>query len=249
MVFRQSNPALNPKYFQGGMGTETMSIEGTISKTLTLLGLVSISALIAYSMCLQNPGYTFIFTIGGGIGGFILALVIMFTRPAQPQVLMSMYALLEGLFVGAFSFFVEYYYLGGSEGVVLQALVGTVAVFMTMLTLYRMRIIQPTEKFTMAIISITFAIMMIYLFNFLLMFMGAGIPFIHSNGPIGIGISVVFTGVAALFLIIDFGVIENGVKYGAPKNMEWYGAFGLVITLIWLYIEMLKLIAKLKSRD
>ena len=115
MVFRQSNPALNPKYFQGGMGTETMSIEGTISKTLTLLGLVSISALIAYSMCLQNPGYTFIFTIGGGIGGFILALVIMFTRPAQPQVLMSMYALLEGLFVGAFSFFVEYYYLGGSE--------------------------------------------------------------------------------------------------------------------------------------
>ena len=249
MVFRQSNPALNPKYFQGGMGTETMSIEGTISKTLTLLGLVSISALIAYSMCLQNPGYTFIFTIGGGIGGFILALVIMFTRPAQPQVLMSMYALLEGLFVGAFSFFVEYYYLGGSEGVVLQALVGTVAVFMTMLTLYRMRIIQPTEKFTMAIISITFAIMMIYLFNFLLMFMGAGIPFIHSNGPIGIGISIVFTGVAALFLIIDFGVIENGVKYGAPKNMEWYGAFGLVITLIWLYIEMLKLIAKLKSRD
>ena len=249
MVFRQSNPALNPKYFQGGMGTETMSIEGTISKTLTLLGLVSISALIAYSMCLQNPGYTFIFTFGGGIGGFILALVIMFTRPAQPQVLMSMYALLEGLFVGAFSFFVEYYYLGGSEGVVLQALVGTVAVFMTMLTLYRMRIIQPTEKFTMAIISITFAIMMIYLFNFLLMFMGASIPFIHSNGPIGIGISVVFTGVAALFLIIDFGVIENGVKYGAPKNMEWYGAFGLVITLIWLYIEMLKLIAKLKSRD
>ena len=249
MVFRQSNPALNPKYFQGGMGTETMSIEGTISKTLTLLGLVSISALIAYSMCLQNPGYTFIFTIGGGIGGFILALVIMFTRPAQPQVLMSMYALLEGLFVGAFSFFVEYYYLGGSEGVVLQALVGTVAVFMTMLTLYRMRIIQPTEKFTMAVISITFAIMMIYLFTFLLMFMGASIPFIHSNGPIGIGISVVFTGVAALFLIIDFGVIENGVKYGAPKNMEWYGAFGLVITLVWLYIEMLKLIAKLKSRD
>ena len=249
MVFRQSNPALNPKYFQGGMGTETMSIEGTISKTLTLLGLVSISALIAYSMCLQNPGYTFIFTIGGGIGGFILALVIMFTRPAQPQVLMSMYALLEGLFVGAFSFFVEYYYLGGSEGVVLQALVGTVAVFMTMLTLYRMRIIQPTEKFTMAVISITFTIMMIYLFNFLLMFMGASIPFIHSNGPIGIGISVVFTGVAALFLIIDFGVIENGVKYGAPKNMEWYGAFGLVITLVWLYIEMLKLIAKLKSRD
>ena len=249
MVFRRSNPALNPTYFQGQTGTETMSIEGTISKTLTLLGLVSISALIAYSMCIQNPGYSGILTIGGALGGFVLALIIILTRPAQPQVLMSIYALLEGLFIGAFSFLVENYYLGGSEGVVLQALVGTVAVFMTMLTLYRMRIIQPTEKFTMAVVSISMAIMMIYMFNFILGFMGAGIPFLHSNGPIGIGISLVFTGMAALFLIIDFGVIENGVKYGAPKNMEWYGAFGLVITLIWLYIEMLKLLAKLNSRD
>ena len=249
MVFRRSNPALNPTYFQGQTGTETMSIEGTISKTLTLLGLVSISALIAYSMCIQNPGYSGILTMGGALGGFVLALIIILTRPAQPQVLMSIYALLEGLFIGAFSFLVENYYLGGSEGVVLQALVGTVAVFMTMLTLYRMRIIQPTEKFTMAVVSISMAIMMIYMFNFILGFMGAGIPFLHSNGPIGIGISLVFTGMAALFLIIDFGVIENGVKYGAPKNMEWYGAFGLVITLIWLYIEMLKLLAKLNSRD
>lgn len=187
--------------------------------------------------------------IGGGVGGFILALIIILTRPSQPQVLMSMYALLEGLFVGAFSFIVEHYYLGGSDGVVLQALAGTIGVFITMLTLYRMRIIQPTEKFTLAVVSVGFAIMMIYMFNFMLSFMGASIPFIHSNGAIGIGISVVFTGVAALFLILDFGVIENGVKHGAPKNMEWYGAFGLVITLIWLYIEMLKLIAKLNSRD
>ncbi|MEL0100230.1 MAG: Bax inhibitor-1/YccA family protein [Euryarchaeota archaeon] len=249
MVFRQSNPALNPNYFRGGMGTETMSIEGTISKTLTLLSLVGITALIAYSLCLQNPGYGGIMIIGGGVGGFILALIIMLTRPSQPQVLMSMYAVLEGLFVGAFSFMVEHYYLGGSEGVVLQALAGTIGVFITMLSLYRMRIIQPTEKFTLAVVSVGFAIMMIYMFNFMLSFMGASIPFIHSNGAIGIGISVVFTGVAALFLILDFGVIENGVKYGAPKNMEWYGAFGLVITLIWLYIEMLKLIAKLNSRD
>jgi len=249
MVFRQSNPALNPNYFRGEMGTETMSIEGTISKTLTLLSLVGISALVAYSLCLQNPAYGGMMIIGGGVGGFILALIIILTRPSQPQVLMSMYALLEGLFVGAFSFMVEHYYLGGSDGVVLQALAGTIGVFITMLTLYRMRIIQPTEKFTLAVVSVGFAIMMIYMFNFMLSFMGASIPFIHSNGVIGIGISVVFTGVAALFLILDFGVIENGVKHGAPKNMEWYGAFGLVITLIWLYIEMLKLIAKLNSRD
>ena len=89
--------------------------------------------------------------------------------------------------------------------------------------------------------------MMVYLINFVMSMLGTGIPFLHSSGPIGIGISVVFTAIAALFLIIDFGMIENGVRYGAPKNMEWYGAFGLVMTLIWLYIEMLKLIAKLRD--
>ncbi|MBS74093.1 MAG: hypothetical protein CMA91_07615 [Euryarchaeota archaeon] len=249
MVYRQSNPALNPKYFQPGMGSERMSLEGTISKTLTLLSFVGITALIAYSLCLQNPAYTGIFIIGGGIGGFILALAIFFIRPAQPQVLIGMYAILEGLFVGAFSFMVEYYYLGGSEGVVLQALAGTIAVFITMLTLYRMRIIQATQKFTLAVVSMGFAIMMIYLFNFILGFMGTSVPFLHSNGPIGIGISLIFTGVAALFLILDFAVIENGVRHGAPKNMEWYAALGLLITLVWLYIEMLKLVAKINSRD
>lgn len=89
--------------------------------------------------------------------------------------------------------------------------------------------------------------MILYLFNFILMMFGTTVPFLHSSGPIGIGISVVFIVVAALFLIVDFGMIENGVKYGAPKNMEWYGAFGLVLTLVWLYIEMLKLVAKLRD--
>ena len=113
-----------------------------------------------------------------------------------------------------------------------------------MLTLYRMRIIQATQKFTLAVVSMGFAIMMIYLFNFILGFMGTSVPFL-SNRPIGIGISLIFTGVAALFLILDFAVIENGVRYGAPKNMEWYAALGLLITLVWLfYIEMLKLIRR-----
>jgi uncharacterized YccA/Bax inhibitor family protein len=185
--------------------------------------------------------------IGGGLGGFILALVIMFTRPANPQVLISMYALLQGLFIGAFSFVIENYYLGGNEGIVFQALIATAAVFVTMLTLYRFRVIKPTEKYVLAVVSMAGAIMMVYLINFVMSMLGTGIPFLHSSGPIGIGISVVFTGVAALFLIIDFGMIENGVRLGAPKNMEWYGAFGLVMTLIWLYIEMLKLIAKLRD--
>ena len=247
MVYRSSNPALNPQYFQGGVASQRMTLDGTINKTITLLGLVSIAAMLSYSIVSQNPGFGFMMIIGGGVGGFILALAILFIRPNNPQILMSMYALLEGLFIGAFSYMIENYYLGGTEGVVLQALVGTVAVFLTMLAIYKFGIIKPTEKFVLVVSALCGAIMIVYAFNFIMMFFGTGIPFLHSSGPIGIGISVVFITVAALMLIVDFGMIENGVKFGAPKNMEWYGAFGLVLTLVWLYIEMLKLIAKLRD--
>ena len=247
MVYRSSNPALNPEYFRGGLTSDRMTIEGTISKTFALLGLVSIAALASYSIVVQTPALTSLMIVGGSIGGLVLALSIIFIRPNNPQVLMSMYALMQGLFVGSFSYMVEEFYLGGNEGVILQALVGTVAVFFTMLGIYRMGLIRPTEKFVIVVSSIAGAIMIVYVMNFLLSFAGVGIPFLHSSGPIGIGISVVFLTVAALFLIVDFGMIENGAKYGAPKNMEWYGAFGLVMTLIWLYIEMLKLVAKLRD--
>ena len=203
--------------------------------------------MLAYSIIGQNPALGGIMTIGGAILATILALVILFVRPQNPQVLMSMYAILEGLFIGGFSYMIENYYLGGTDGVVLQALVGTMAVFFTMLGVYKFGLIKPTEKFVLVVSSLVGAIMILYLFNFILMMFGTTVPFLHSSGPIGIGISVVFIVVAALFLIVDFGMIENGVKYGAPKNMEWYGAFGLVLTLVWLYIEMLKLIAKLRD--
>ena len=247
MVFRRGNPALNPQYFRPGMTTERMTLNGTINKTLFLLSLIAITGSLAYSITSESPGLGFLMMTGGAIGGFIMALIIMFVRPANPQVLITMYALLEGLFIGSFSFVIENYYLGGSEGVVFQALIGTAGVFITMLTLYRLKIIQPSEKYILAVVSMAGAIMMVYLLNFIMSFFGASVPFLHSSGPIGIGISVVFTAVAALFLIIDSGMIENGVRHGAPKNMEWYGAFGLVMTLIWLYIEMLKLIAKLRD--
>jgi uncharacterized YccA/Bax inhibitor family protein len=224
-----------------------MTIDGTINKTLVMLGLVSVAALGTYSISMENPGLATLLGLGGAIGGFVMALIIMFARPNNPQVLMAMYALLEGLFLGSFSYMVENYYLGGSEGIVLQALVGTVSVFLVMLSLYRAKIIKATEKFTLVVMSMAGAIMMIYLFNFILSFMGTSVPFLHSSGPIGIVISLVFVGVASMFLILDFAMIENGVKYGAPKNMEWYGAFGLTMTLIWLYFEMLKLIAKLRD--
>ena len=111
MVYRSSNPALNPQYFQGGMAAERMTLDGTINKTLTLLGLVSIAAMLSYSIVSQNSGLGFLMIIGAGIGGFVLALAIMFIRPNNPQILMSMYALLEGLFIGGFS-----YMIGGFFG-------------------------------------------------------------------------------------------------------------------------------------
>ena len=247
MVFRRGNPALNPQYFRPGIAAERMTLNGTIHKTLFLLGLIAVTGTLAYSITSKSPGLAGLLMIGGCIGGLIMALIIMFVRPANPQVLITVYALLEGLFIGAFSYVIENNYLGGTEGVVFQALIGTAAVFITMLTLYRLRIIQPTEKYVLAVVSMAGAIMLVYMVNFIMSFFGTTVPFLHSSGPIGIGMSVVFTGVAALFLIIDFGMIENGVRLGAPRNMEWYGAFGLVMTLIWLYIEMLKLIAKLRD--
>ena len=247
MVYRSSNPALNPQYFQGGVASERMTLDGTINKTLALLGLVSIAAMLSYSIILQNPAYFGLLFWGGFAGGVVFWLTIMFMRPQNPQILMSIYALLEGLFIGAFSFGIEGYYLGGTEGVILQALVGTVAVFLTMLVVYKFGLIKPTKKFVLVVVSMAGAIMIVYMFNLVLSLFGTTVPFLHSSGPIGIGISVVFLTVAALFLIIDFAMIENGVKYGAPKNMEWYGAFGLVLTLVWLYLEMLKLIAKIRD--
>ena len=247
MVYRSSNPALAPHLFQGGATTERMTLDGTVNKTLTLLALVSIGAMFSFSAVSQNPALGMLIMIGGGIGGFILAIAILMIRPNNPQILMGTYAILEGLFIGAFSYMIENYYLSGGEGIILQALVGTVAVFLTMLTVYKFGIIKPTEKFVLVVSSLVGAIMILYLFNFVLYLFGTTVPFLHSSGPIGIGISVIFITVAALMLIVDFGMIENGVKYGAHKNMEWYGAFGLVLTLVWLYIEMLKLVARLRD--
>jgi uncharacterized YccA/Bax inhibitor family protein len=247
MAFSRGNPALNRKYFAPSTGTERMTLDGTIQKTLILIGIVFLTGVAAYSISIKSPAAAMVLMFGGMIGGLVIALIIGFTRPSEPQVLMAIYSLLEGLFVGSMSYMVEEHYLGGTDGVVLQAILATVAVFIVMLTLYRFRIIKPTEKFVLVVVSAAGAIMLIYLVNMVMSFMGVSMPFIHNSGPIGIGFSLLVISIAALFLIINFGAIEYGVKNGAPKNMEWYGAWGLVVTLIWLYIELLRLIAKLRD--
>ena len=247
MAFNRGNPALNRSHFAPSTGTERMTLDGTIQKTLILIGIVFLTGVAAYSISMKSPAAAMIFMFGGMFGGLVLALIIGFTRPSEPQVLMAIYSLLEGLFVGSFSYMVEEHYLGGTEGVVLQAILATVAVFIVMLTIYRFRIIKPTEKFVLVVASITSAIVLIYMVNLVMFFLGIPVPFIHNSGPIGIGFSLFVIVIAALNLISNFGFIEGGVQNGAPKNMEWYGAWGLVVLLIWLYIELLRLIAKLRD--
>ena len=220
-----------------------MTYEGTINKVLILFALIISSATATWIVGADNPGLASLMMIGGGISGFILVLVIIMSRPSNPEILMGAYALAEGMFIGGFTLFMESFY----PGISIQAGMGTIGVFGLMFTLYRFRIIQPTKKFVIGVMSAMGGIMLIYLFSFFGSMIGLSVPFIHDSGPVGIGFSLIVVSISALMLIIDFGVIESGVKYGASKNMEWWGAFGLTITLIWVYIEMIRLISKLRS--
>jgi uncharacterized YccA/Bax inhibitor family protein len=251
MAFNRGNPALNKRYFAPSTGTERMTLDGTIQKTLILIGIVFLAGVAAYSISINSPAAALVFMFGGMFGGLAILAVIIFTRPSEPQILMAIYSLLQGLVVGSVSYFAENQWFvdetGKNEGIILQAVLATIAVFIVMLTLYRFRVIKPTKKFVLAVVSATGALILIGFVSMVMSFFGTPMPFIHNSGPIGIGFSLVGVGLASLFLIIDFGAIEDGVQNGAPKNMEWYGALGLVITLIWLYIELLRLIAKLRD--
>jgi len=234
---------LRQESFTLGTGQERMTYEGTINKVLILFALILSSATVTWIVGADNPGMAVLMMIGGGITGFVLVLVIIFTRPSNPEILMGSYALAEGMFIGGLTLFMEGFY----PGISIQAGMGTIGVFGLMFTLYRFRILQPTRKFMIGVMSAMGGIMLIYLFSFFGSFIGLSVPFIHESGKIGIGFSLLVISISALMLIIDFGVIESGVKQGASKNMEWWGAFGLTITLIWVYIEMIRLITKLRS--
>jgi uncharacterized YccA/Bax inhibitor family protein len=177
----------------------------------------------------------------GLIGGLVLALVITFKKELAPY-LSPAYALLEGLVLGAISVMLNAYY----PGIALQAIMLTFAVATIMLALYYFKIIQATQKFKSVIIIATAAIGIFYLVSFILSFFGITSP-AYAATPLGIGISVFIVIIAALNLILDFDFIEQGAEYQAPKFMEWYGAFGLMVTLIWLYIEILRLLAKIAA--
>ena len=223
---------------------EPMTISGSINKTLILLGFLVLAACYTWGLVVQ--GFTDLATMlmwGGTIVGFILALVICFTRKAMP-VLTPIYAVCEGLFIGGISAI----YAGEYAGIVIQAVVLTFAVMLSMLLLYKARLIQCTETFRSTILTATLSVCAVYLIQIVASFFGRGIPQIFTASPIGIGFSVVVVLIAAFNFIVDFDFIERGEQLMLPKVFEWYGAFGLMVTLVWLYLEILRLLAKVNSR-
>ena len=246
--YRSSNPVLNNRFMAKLAGVETMSIRGSMQKIGLLLTLTVISAFASAIICL-NAGsnmflYANLFFWIGFTGGILFTIIIFMTRPQNPVALMSLYAIFEGMLVGGMSLTMEFFY----PGIVLQAAFGTVGITTTMYVMYASRVIRPTPTFNKVIGGLVMSIMFLYLTSFVLtLFSGYDVPFLHSSGPIGIGVTLFILVVASLTLISDFGFIEQGVKTGAPKNMEWYAAFGILISLIWIYIETLRLLAKLRT--
>lgn len=221
-----------------------MTIEGTVNKSIITLVVLLGGAFAAWSMYYNGQANVLGLGIAGAIVGFILALIISF-KPTAAPFLVPIYAACEGLFLGALSAHYESLY----QGITMQASLLTMCVFIALLAAYRFRIIQATKNFRLGVFAATAGIALVYLLSFVLGFFGIQIPYLHDNSLIGIGISLVIVVVAALNLVLDFDFIETGAEQGAPKYMEWYGAFGLMVTLVWLYLEMLRLLSKLASRD
>ena len=190
-----------------------------------------------------NPAAVMPWMIGGAIGGFVVALITVFKKTWSP-ITAPIYALLEGLFIGCISSTFEARY----PGIVIQAVGLTFGTLFGLLVAYKTGIIKATENFKLGVVAATGGIALIYFVSIILGFLGIGVPFIHESGLLGIGFSLFVVVIAALNLVLDFDFIEHGAEQGAPKYMEWYAAFGLMVTLVWLYIEILRLLAKLRDR-
>ena len=240
LSLRSGNPVLSKSTFSNtGSISEKMTINGTVNKTaISLLLLVGTGYLTFTTI---NPGLL----IGCGIGGFIVAIITVFKKEWAP-ITVPIYAILEGGLLGAVSFMYNSLY----DGIVTNAIFLTVGILLSLLTAYRSGYIKATENFKLGVFAATGGIAIVYLINFIMSFFGSsmGVMQIDNASPMSIGFSAIVVIIAALNLVLDFDFIEEGAEKGAPKYMEWYGAFGLLVTLIWLYLEILRLLAKLNSR-
>lgn len=251
---RTGNPTLNDATFDGltvrDGNSQQMTLGGTVNKTALLLALSLITAVWCWGKVMagidpqtgQLASGIMPLIWGSAIGGFVIAMIATFAKKSAP-ITAPLYALVEGVFLGGISAFFELSF----PGIVTQAVMLTFGTLGALLLAYKSGLIRATENFKLGVVAATGAVALLYLVSFGLSFFDIRIPFIHEGGLLGIGFSLVVVVIAALNLVLDFDFIEQGVEQGAPKYMEWYAAFGLMVTLVWLYLEILRLLAKLRS--
>jgi len=252
-LFKSGNPTLSENKFRSTTITNitdenAMTIKGTLNKFGFMLLMLMGSAFYSWKEADNAGANVMPMILGGAIGGLVIAIVLMFKKEWAGY-LAPLYALLEGLFIGAVSSFFNQAY----PGIVMQAVGLTFSVGIGMYFLYAMRIIRATEKFKSVLITATVGIALFYFAIMILRMFSVNIdetmPFVNGGGMFGIGFSLLIVAIAALNLILDFDMIEQGAEMGAPKYMEWYGAFGLMVTFVWLYMEILRLLSKFSSRN
>ena len=242
---RTKNPALNDEAFAktGGLtGAAAMTIQGTVNCTAMLLAVLLMASSWTWGRAMAGGPVQGLMLLGL-IGGFVVALVTIFQKAWAP-VTAPLYAALEGLALGGISAMFQVTY----PGIVIQAITLTFGTLAALLVAYTSRLIPVTQNFKLGIVAATGGIALVYLVSMILGFFGVRMPFLYDSSPISIGISCFVVIIAALNLVLDFDFIEHGAESGQPKYMEWYGAFGLMVTLIWLYLEILRLLSKLRSR-
>ena len=245
MAMRSANPALNSNTFTGlpaVVSGESMTLQGTVNKTGVLLLCVFATAAWTWNQVSATEQVGISIAVGA-IGGLIFGLVTTFKQSWAP-VTAPIYALLEGLVIGGLSALLELRF----PGIAMQAAGLTFGTLACLLLAYRSGLVRATENFKLGVVAATGGVALVYFVSMIMGLFGHTIPFIHDSGMIGIGFSLLVIGIAAMNLVLDFDFIESGARQGAPKYMEWYAAFGLMVTLIWLYIEMLRLLSKLRSR-
>ena len=251
-MMRSGNPALSSKTFENLSTTssDVMTLDGAVNKTAISMGILLFAA--SYTYFLPEDGWKtegYIYLWSGLIGGFVVALITIFKKSWSP-VTVPIYAVLEGLALGAISRLYANAFTGDSN-IVPQAIMLTLAILFALLFAYKTNIIRATENFKLGVFAATAGIGIVYLVSFFMgMFGSGGLPVMDPTNSswFSIGFSLFVVVIASLNLVMDFDFIESGAKKEAPKYMEWYGAFGLLVTLIWLYLEILRLLAKLTSR-
>ena len=254
-LMKTSNPALGDQTFRdlaaspsGSLidAANRMTLSGTVNKTGVLLICAIASAAWTWHLFMQSRDIADVMPLMliGMFGGLICAFVTVFKKEWSP-VTAPIYALLEGLVLGGLSAVFDLRY----PGIAIQAVSLTFGTLFVLLLAYRSGLIKVTQKFRLGVIAATGGVMVFYLLQMLLGFFGFHFVSINGSGPIGIGFSLIVVAIAALNLVLDFDFIEQGVAYGAPRYMEWYGAFGIMVTLVWLYLEILRLLSKIRSRN